>query len=265
MISTRKQVWKNGLWSLVVCACAVYVMLWALPGNAQDILKIKVANDPWPPYAIGELDKTPTGGMIVNLVYEIFKRLNIEVEFTLYPWNRVLKLAQDGEIDCIAFAGKNAEREAWLGFTDVVYIDRQLIYYRADRAQPFEWNTYEDLKGFSIGLTSGFNYGDELPKAIDTLKLDVSYAKYDDQGFEKLLRGRMDLFICAEPAAEAIFKKNPAFQGQFKTAAKPHIEHLSYIAFPKKVPAVKLIPEVDRVLAEIRADGTYDKIMNQSE
>lgn len=263
MQKSVNRIWKNGRWAWVVGACVMFCVFSPLRGQAQDIKKVTVVNDPWPPYAIGNPGETPTGGMIVDLVNEIFKRLHIEVEFTLYPWERVLKLAKEGNRDCIAFAGKNAEREQWLAYTDPLYVDRQLLYYRADREKPFAWQTPEDFKGLKLGLTTGFNYGDELPKAIEALKLDVDYVKNDEQGFEKLLRGGFEVFICAEPAAEAIFKKTPRYQGKFKTVPKPYSEHISYMAFPKQVPAATLVPAVNRVLAELKADGTYAKLLNK--
>ena len=146
-------------------------------------------------------------------------------------------------------------------FSDPFIPDRYLFWYRADRKQPVEWQNFADLKKYKIGISTGYSYGDDFPKAVKKYNLKLDYAKSDEINFGKLLKGRFDTFICMENVANAIFKNNPKLKGKFRTAEKPLMTLTMYMALSKNSPAVKLLPEINKIIQELIEDGTMKKLI----
>ncbi|HPO50094.1 MAG TPA: transporter substrate-binding domain-containing protein [Spirochaetota bacterium] len=229
----------------------------------DEIKKITFVEDPWPPFAIGKELTEPTEGYAVELNKEIFKRLNIKVEFELLPWKRCLAMNQTGQVDGIMLLTKNKEREEFLDYSDVVIEDRDLVWYLASREQPIEWSNFEDLKEYQIGRSFGFNYGDDFNNASVKYKFIIDEAKDDETNFKKLLLSRIDLFICNETATISIIKKNEIFKGKFKYSTKPLKKVQFYIAFSKKSMARSLLPKVNKTIAQMKKENLINKIFDR--
>jgi len=227
-----------------------------------DIKKIHIVDEPYPPYTLGEYGGPVTGGIGVEIVQELFSRLGVEVEFELVPWKRVLKMVEVGRADGTNLLVRTADRERYLVFTDTVLQVRELFYYRPDRIGAFEWETFNDLKDYTIGLVNGFTYGDDFLKAIDRLELKVEYAESSILALRKLFAGRVDLCLENETVMNTVIAENKAWKGVFKPASKP-VATLNFdLSFSKRSPWVKLLPAVNRVIAEMKQDGSIDRIVS---
>ena len=229
----------------------------------QDIKKITLSEDPFPPYTLGVEGEAPGGGIAVDIISEIFRRLNIGTDMRLYPWNRCLAQMKAGRRDGLMMVIRTPEREEYMVFTEPLVRDRWLFYHLADRDPPPAWETYEDLRPYRIGITAGYGYGDEFLNAARTLSLSIDEVKSDLHNFRKLLAGRTDLFICLENVANKTFAMNPELKGRFRTCEKPLRELEMHMTFSKKSPAVRLLPEVNSVIRQMRQDGTMDKILGR--
>ena len=242
------------------------VILWAdRPVFAQEVKKVHIVDEPYPPYTIGEYGGPATGGIGVEIIRELFQRLGVEVEIDLVPWKRVLKMAEVGQADGTGLLMRSLDRERYLAFTDAVLEVRELFYYRSDRMGAFEWKTFSDLKGYTISLVDGYSYDENFLKAVDRLGLKVERAESSALACRKLYAGRVDLLLENESAANALIAKNKTWKGVFKTASKPVSTFNFHLAFSKRSPAVKLLPAVNRVIAEMKQDGTIDRIAGQTD
>lgn len=230
--------------------------------DAGEIKKVHIVDEPYPPYTYGELGGQVSGGIGVEIVKELFNRLGVEVEFELVPWKRALKMVEVGRADGTNLLMHTVDRERYLVFTDTVLEVRELFHYRADRINAFEWETFNDLKRYTIGLVNGYTYGDDFLTAIDRLKLKVEYAESSVLALRKLFAGRVDLFLENEPVVKALVADNTAWKGVFKTASKPVSTFNFHLSFSKRSPAVKLLPDINRVIAEMKQDGSIDRIVD---
>lgn len=248
--------------SMIQMLVVVFLLAFAVLCTA-DVKKVSLSEDPWPPYTLGKTGQVPTGGIAVEFCNEIFGRLNIELDLKLFPWKRCLKQMEKGQRDGLMLLTKNSDREKFMVFTDSIMTDRDLVWYRADAAKPFAWTTFADWKGYKIGKSRGFNYGDGFNKAEKEFKFKTDVANTDLMNFKKMLKGRIDIFMCNETAANDIFKQNPDLAGKFKSADKPLKEVVFYMSFSKKSPVVAIVPKINKVIADMKSDGTINKILGR--
>ncbi len=223
---------------------------------AQDLIQ-----DVWPPYSIGQEGQPPTGGSIVEIVTEVYKRLGVPATMKLYPWPRCLNMIKEGQADAIMGASVNEERKSYIVFSDPVQVSVGKVYSTSERK--FEWSDWSQMMGLRIGTTAGFNYGDDFKAAAAQHALKVDSARSDDLNFNKLAAGRLDVFFCTEETHDKFVEDNPQFKGKFHAASKPYFVYEYRMAFSQKNSAKDLIPQINKTLAEMKADGTTDAIIKK--
>jgi len=246
------------------------VFVFATYSHAHAGASVTMSEDLWPPYTLGKEGYAPTGGIAVELTNEIFKRIYVQVDLKLFPWKLCLKQMKHGKRDGLMLLTKNAERSEYLDYTDVIMEDRDFIWYEPETfnakfKQNFAWKTFEDLKPYIIGQSSGFNYGDEFTTAVKDLNLTVQFATKDVFNFKKLLLNRIDIFICNETSAKSIFNSEPRLKNKFKFAIKPFKIVQFHMAFSKKSSSRGYIPLINKTIAAMKQDGTIDKILGRTQ
>lgn len=95
---------------------------------------VTLTGDPWPPYVIGTLGEEATEGSCIDLVQQVFARLNdVDVSFPLMPWERALREVRDGNKDGIVLLLKTPEREKYMAYTDPLFTSYNLVWYSKRR------------------------------------------------------------------------------------------------------------------------------------
>ena len=82
-------------------------------GGEQDhsVKKILLSEEAeWSPFTYEKGGK-PTKGLSLEVMTLIFSRLNIEIDFKLYPMNRCIKQMRDGRRDAITMISESPDRE----------------------------------------------------------------------------------------------------------------------------------------------------------
>jgi polar amino acid transport system substrate-binding protein len=227
-------------------------------GEAKKILLSE--EGAWPPYTY-ESEGTPTKGLSLELMEEIFHRLQIPYELKLYPQQRCIEQMKTGERDAMTLISKSRDREDFLDFTIPVMESPGLLYYSADRSQPIQWNNFSDLRHYKIGIVIGYNYGEAFNKARK--QLNVQEVVKIEQNLKKLLAGRIDIIFANQDEISEIIKKNPDYKGKIRTAEKPYISYTYHMGFSKKSEARWLIPSINQVILEMKADGTLARILEE--
>lgn len=224
---------------------------------------IKFSEDPWPPYTLGRSGEEPSGGVAVDFVKEISRRVGFIADIKLFPWKRCLKQMESGHRDGILLLTKSSEREEYMVFSEKIMDDRDLIWYSKKRFNNFNWEKFEDLSGLVIGKTAGYNYGEEFNAAVLKHKLNVQIATADLLNFRKLLKGRTDIFICNETVARSIFSNYPEFKNELNSAENPLKVVEFYLALSRKSDFQKYILKINTAIKEMKEDGTIQKILER--
>lgn len=232
------------------------------PAGAESPPRLRFVEETnWPPFTPNATGLTETG-LSYDLVREVARRIGADFQLELFPQNRALQMLKTGERDGITVISKNAERDAYLLFSDPIFQKRGLIYFDKARLPGFAWSRADDLAGRKIGVVRGHNYGDELEKFFIAHADDVEHVTSIEQNFQKLALGRIDLLLCIEMTA-AEFLRNPLYGRKITAAARPYYEKDYHIAFSKLSPAARLLPRINAAIAAMKADETLPRLIGR--
>ncbi len=241
-----------------------FVTILCHPVYSQEIRQVTFVSDPWPPFTIGKEGGHAQGGISIELCRAIFSRLDLKLTSKLLPWKRALMYLKTGEADLTFPLIRNKERSTYLAFTDVVMNDKSRVWFLTERSGgPIEWETVEDLKSYTIGIVSGYTHDEIFVQAIKKGILKTERCLSYKEGIKKLLHSRMDILLGSESVIYSLVKAHPEWKGKIKFTPKFSGQHAYRIGISKKSPLVALFPEINRLILEMKTDGTIDQILNQ--
>ncbi len=201
-------------------------------------------------------DNGAPDGFDVALIKAIGDKLGLEVEVQDMEFNSLV--ASVGNKIDVAIAGMTVteERLQEVDFSDAYYEAVQYVIVPSGS----EIASADDLTGKTIGVQLGTT-GDFIATDLEDAG-DATVQRYDKavDAVNDLINGRVDLVI---------IDKNPAlvFEGNFEgkvtalDGAQFDFEIENYaIALPK---GSALVSQVNQALAELKEDGTFDKLVSQ--
>ena len=152
------------------------------------------------------------------------------------------------------------EREKFFFYTDPIFEQKDVFFHRKD--YPFEWKTFEDLKGLRVGITHVYHYRDDFEKVKKSglFKVDVAHA--DELAFRKLLARRIDVFPLAKEIGYTMIRKEfSASQADLITHHKKPIRTSRYCLLinKKRKSNARLVDEFNKGLKKLKKSGQYDK------
>ena len=230
--------------------------------NKTEIKEIHFAEEAnWPPFTPNQYGLTQEGLSYI-LMKNIFSRLEIDISVDLLPQKRMLLYLKQGRKDGATVISKNIQREEYLDFSEPIFQKKGNIYYLKQRHPSIEWNSYADLKGLKIGVVSGHNLGSEFNQAIKEHSLQIYAVTRSKQNFETLLAQRIDILLSIEPTAN-YFLQQPMFKDKIGRTSKPYYTKDYHIGFAKKSKAKALLPKVNRIIKQMKEDGSLENILSK--
>jgi polar amino acid transport system substrate-binding protein len=221
----------------------------ALPGmsGAQTIIGFDHAN---PPFSSGEYAEV--SGIYPALIKEAFSRMKEPVTFIAYPWKRVISCLDAGEL-AAADIFINNERLAIYDYSKTVYEEKICIYVL--KGKEFTYKTIADFAGKSIGIRTGWSYGDEFNKS----GLMKDEGDTDEINLRKLEAGRIDAILSIPEGTDPLIKK----LGLSSVVKLPDVYSrvTGHIAFAKSAKKTELLKRFDAAIESMRKDGSFDKIV----
>ncbi|MET0086028.1 MAG: transporter substrate-binding domain-containing protein [Sedimenticola sp.] len=249
---------------LVAYVCTflfVGMFLTAANVHAQQA-EIKISSDPWAPWVLSAEDDSAPNGIAIDLANEIFSRMDVPIDISIYPYKRCLFQMETGKRDMLLMAKKTPEREKFMLYSDVVVNDPQLLYYATQHKEDFEWSELSDLKGATIGVVLGFDYG-QLTQYAKAHDYSLIVSNDDDTNLRILLAGRIDLLAMNRSTADHLIKKNPELKGKIRAATNPISVAEFHFAISRKGNATHLLPRINETIADMNSDGSLERILRQ--
>lgn len=221
------------------------------PVLKKDVIVVGT-NAEFPPFEYMLDDGVTPDGFDMALIKEIGKKLGKQVKIENMDFDSVLA-AIGNKVD-IAIAGLTVDEERLLqvDFSDTYFTAVQSIIVREndDRIK-----SADDLKGKKIGVQLGTT-GDYI--ATDDIEgATVERYKKAITAVLDLVNNRVDAVLIDSATAEALSKANKGtkvIKGDFDP------EYYA-IAIPKGDKALQ--DAINTALAEVKADGTFDKLLKQ--
>jgi polar amino acid transport system substrate-binding protein len=235
-----------------IIACAIFAITLWIPVCAF-AETISFVTTEFPPYIIKDGDRV--SGFEVEFVRELCKRIGVEADITLVPWNRALEFVKSGKADGIMMPVYSADRAEYMYFTESP-IERERISVMALPGSGFKANSLTELKGEVVGMILGYSYGKEFDENL-LVKKDVSST--NELLLKKLNLGRYRFVISDEHVINYVAHQagQPALEIILNLNDNPQ-----YLGFSKALGerGKDLTKRFSKAIHDLQQDGTLDKI-----
>lgn len=220
------------------------------PAMAADAVKVGMSGRYYP-FTFVQQDKLQ--GFEVDVWNAIGERLDREVEFVTTNFSGLFGMLETGRIDTISNQITiTPERLEKYDFADpYVYDGAQIVVRKGnDSIQGLE-----DLKGKKVAVNLGSNF-EQLMRKHDTNN-EINIITYETNLEQDVALGRTDAFVMDRVGSAQLIKEAGL---PLQLAGKPFETMENAFPFVKKPEQQALLAEVNRALAEMRADGTLTQI-----
>jgi len=220
--------------------------------HANESVTVLTEND-WTPYSL------PDGSGISNsLIRAAFNKVDIDTDFIVYPFNRVLDQLKNGQ----ALAGVNLAKTA--GQRDHYNYGQQFLFtvsshfYVLKGSPLLKLNGKEQLdESKTIGAIAGYDYGDFID--LNKKGLNIQRVRSHEQNIKKLIAGRIDLLVLYEERANQLMSDTNFSDKVVRAFPVEDVE--IYTAFSKTFPKSKHYMDLfDKGLEIIKSNGDYELI-----
>lgn len=131
-------------------------------------------------------------GYCWDVVKESYHEMGYSIKLTVVPWTRVIFLLEENRADIVFPIGRNSERLDLMFFSEEPVNPVSYVAY-SKKDKNYEWKGLDSLKGHTVGVKKGFNYGN---KWLETQKMVKVYEVNTIlQGFTMLQGGRFDFYL----------------------------------------------------------------------
>ncbi|WP_028330013.1 amino acid ABC transporter substrate-binding protein [Brachyspira alvinipulli] len=193
-------------------------------------------------------------GFDIDLAFEVARRIGVELETKPIEWSNSTSILTNGEVDVLwNGVNINEERKKYINFSKP-YLNNKLVIVKSMDDKTI--NSIDDLVGKNIGIQSGGNHEQVANNPIISKMKNIN--KYDDNInlLLDLQSGRLDAVIIDDIFAQYYIneKKSPFIILE----NTPLTDGLYAVGFRKS--DTELLNEVNRILDEMKNDGTAAKI-----
>jgi polar amino acid transport system substrate-binding protein len=237
---------------LFMALCAVR------PAASQD--SVLFVDELLPPFSWGEVGKPPRGGMALEIMEELNKRIGLDARIVLMPWSRALKMVRHGKADGLPFLLATDERRFYLKFTGPVLESGDAVLFNYKEMPDFSWSGFESLEGLTVGMIRGYAYDEQLLVSVREHAGRIEYSEHSEANIRKLHAGRVDVVIENVIVARAVLLDQPGWRQDISIHDELLTHFKWHMGISRKSPLVQRIDEINAALAEMRRDGTLEKI-----
>ncbi|MCS4502842.1 Glutamine-binding periplasmic protein [wastewater metagenome] len=246
--------YKQLLRGISIATCMALTLGLAGTATAQDDNPtLRAVTDPsFVPFEMQDRDTGKMVGFDMDILAEVAKRAGFDYELETMDFQGIIPALQTGNKD-IAIAGITIteEREQVVDFSDPYYDSGLRLLVNADDDSI---KTVDDLAGKSVGTKTGSTSHNYLRKKLGD-KADIEPYPGSADMYQALLGGAVDAVFYDAPNV-GYFAQTKG-EGRVKTVG-PLYEGQQYgLAL---VDGSKWVGPVNKALASMHEDGTYDRI-----
>ena len=196
-------------------------------------------------------------GLSMDLFNAIATKAGIQIKFVNTPWEGIFNSLQQGDRDAlISSITITDERKQTIDFSAPYFDAQQLIAVKADSKVA----KFDDLKKLKVGVQTGTTGDEVVTKLLGKTSTDVKRFESTPLALKELESGGVDAVVADNGVVIHYVANNTG--AQFKTVADASFTPEQYGIAVKKGNA-ELLEKINKGLADIKADGTYDKIYAQ--
>ncbi len=244
----------------------VLSMLWFIPVSAEQSILVPIVGDnkAKPKNWLDQSNKPQ--GLMIDLLEAIGQRTNLRFTYTLAPWKRAYTMSEKGQGAIIGFS-KTSEREKHWHYSDPMYFDELVIV--TTREKVFEFDGLDSLSGRRLAIKRGASYGDDFERARKNGVFTVVETADRAGQMQMLVLDRVDAVLVSPGriALETVLTENTwlrQHREDFVVLSPPYKSDPNYLGIPKSMNLEKVLVPFNEALKELRADGSYDAIVQRA-
>lgn len=242
-----------------------------MAGSHQEILENYHCMDHWvflKPLVIGfdQEDNHPytywqgtaPRGICTGIIAKAAGLIDLEVTYKKIIWSDFPVMIKNGQIDAIIPVFKTKKRESYMLFPETgLAAEKNVLFTRKDTNVRY-LGDLKDLKKNSIGIVSGYSYGEAFDQAKGLNKIT-----YDnlDKLIQGVLQGHANIGIGSDRVIE-FFAKKKGIAHLIQYLSPPFPREYLYIAFSKSRDKAysKLAQSFTQAVKRLRITGEYQEI-----
>ena len=193
-------------------------------------------------------------GFDIDVVKAVAKNAGIEVKFLNTPWEGIFNSVAQGDRDLLVSAITiTPERKQTLDFSEPYFDAQQLIAVRSDS----KISKFEDLKNLKVGVQNGTTGDEVITKLQGKSTPNVKRFESTPLALKEMESGGVDAVVADNGVVVHYVNNNP--DSKFKTLSDSSFASEQYGIAVKKGNA-ELLEKINKGVAGIKADGTYNQI-----
>jgi polar amino acid transport system substrate-binding protein len=193
-------------------------------------------------------------GLTIDIVGAAAKKAGIEVKFVNTPWEGIFNSLQQGDRDMLASSITiTDERKQTMDFTNSYFDAFQLIAVKADS----KVGKFDDLKKLKVGVQTGTTGDEVVTKLQGKNSTNIKRFESTPLALKELEAGGVDAVVADNGVVVNYVTNNAG--AKFKTVSDKAFAPEQY-GFAVKKGNAELLGLLNKGLADIKADGSYDQI-----
>jgi polar amino acid transport system substrate-binding protein len=230
----------------------------AMAAQAQDVVKIGVAAEPYPPFS----EKNTKGewvGFEMDLYKAVCEDQKLKCELVEVAWDGIIPALQEKKIDVIwSSMSITDERKQVIDFTDMYYDSANvLIGAKSDDAQP-DSTKPDSLKGKIIGVQTSTIHANFIQKYFGN-SAEVKLYDTLDNALADLKAGRVDYVSESSTSLAPFLQSNPDFTTKATWPLDPIFGNGVGGGVRKDDTALKA--KLNAGIADVVKSGKYDEML----
>ncbi|WP_156970688.1 basic amino acid ABC transporter substrate-binding protein [Andreprevotia chitinilytica] len=199
-------------------------------------------------------EKKEIVGFDVDVLTAVAKKAGIEVKFINTPWEGIFAALGTGDRDIVASAVTiTDERKQTMDFTEPYFEAKQLIAI----GPKSKLAKFTDLKDKKVGVQTGTTGDEVVQKLLGKTNPNIKRFESTPLALKELQNGGVDAVVADNGVIINFVANNKS--DKLKTIDDPTFAK-EYYGFALKKGNKALVEKLNKGIAAIKADGTYDKI-----
>lgn len=196
-------------------------------------------------------------GFDIDVVKAVAAKAGIEVKFVNTPWEGIFKTLDQGDRDLLVSSITiTDERKQTMDFSTPYFDAQQLIAVKENSKVA----KFDDLKKLKVGVQTGTTGDEVVSKLQGKNSTNIKRFESTPLALKELEAGGVDAVVADNGVVINYIANNSNVK--FKSVTDKAFQPEQYGIAVKKGNA-DLLAKINQGLADIKADGTYDKIYTQ--
>jgi polar amino acid transport system substrate-binding protein len=197
-------------------------------------------------------------GLSMDILNAIAAKAGIQVKYVNTPWEGIFNSLQQGDRDAlISSITITDERKQTMDFSAPYFDAQQLIAVKQDSKVA----KFDDLKKLKVGVQTGTTGDEVVTKLLGKNSTAIKRFESTPLALKELASGGVDAVVADNGVVIHYVANNADWKFQTISDNSSFVPEQYGIAVKKG--NTELLAKINKGLAEIKADGTYDKIYAQ--